>query len=119
MRTDGQTYTQTDIVNLTVSFRSFVKASRTKKYEVTPDYNFIDASVKFHSLLHTLPRKHKHISLSFFKRNQVKNNGQFTLLRTNTFYAHVRFYVDIKNTGLLVCSLTGLNWRESLVVLQM
>jgi len=48
------------------------------------------------------------VSLSFFKRNQVKNNGHFT--RLHTFYAHVGFQIDKKNnTGRLVCNLNGLN----------
>jgi len=60
MRTNGQTCTDIYITNLTVHFRSFAKAPRRKKYEVASDYYFIDASVKFHLSLHTLPRKHKH-----------------------------------------------------------
>jgi hypothetical protein len=62
---DGRTNsrTQTDITSLTNHFRSFAKAPRRNKYEVASDYNFIDASVEFHSLLHTLPRKHKHTTM--------------------------------------------------------
>jgi len=118
--------TQTDVMNLTVPFRSFVNLPRRKNYEVASD-------CIFHRYFYEIPFIASHIikqtqahndavSLSYFKRNQVKNNGHFTRLRMNKFHAHVGFQVDTRkkkrNTVRLVCNLIVLNWRENLVVLQ-
>jgi len=87
--------TQTDIMNLTVPFRSFANLPRRKNYEVACDCTFHRYFCEIPFIVSYFTKEtqahNDAVNLTSFKRNQVKNNGHFTRLHTNMFYAHVGF----------------------------